>query len=185
MITADQYLALATSEHRQQPNFAAFVEAMVQGVVDGINALLSFPTVFDLDQASGQQLDVLGQWIGLPRSVNVLIANFYFSFDTPGLGWDQGQIQSSTNPNAGVIVMDDPTYRTMLRVKIACNEWDGSLGDANDALQAIFPDLSVQIKDNFNMSESVIISGTPQSVLLQELITIGYIQFKPMGVAIV
>lgn len=185
MISSDDYVALITSEHRSAPNFVAFVRILVQPFVDAMNQFQALVSEIDLDLAAGAQLDLIGQWVGLPRILRVPIAGVYFSFDTAGLGFDQGVWQSSQNPNAGVTTLDDETYRTMLRAKIASNSWDGSLGQANALLGAIFPGNQVFIKDNFDMTESVIVNGSALSNLFQQLVTTGYLSFKPSGVGLV
>ncbi len=185
MVSTDDYIALVTSEHRDKPNFIALLRVFLRPFVDAINQFQAFVSDLDLDLAAGAQLDVVGLWVGLPRSLRVPIAGVYFSLDTAGLGFDQGVWQSSLNPNEEVVTMDDETYRAMLRAKIASNSWDGTLGSANALLGAIFPGLQVAIKDNFNMTESIIVSGSPLSVLFQQLVTTGYLSFKPAGVALV
>lgn len=185
MASSDDYVALITSEHRGAPNFVAVVRLAVQAFVDGINQFLGFVNDLDLDLAIGAQLDLIGLWVGLPRSLRIPIAGVYFSFDTAGLGFDQGIWQSSLNPNAGVTTLDDDTYRVMLRAKIASNSWNGTLGQANALLGSIFPGLQVVIKDNFDMTESIIVSGSPLSALFQQLVTTGYLSFRPAGVGLV
>src|SRR5580704_14828215 len=83
------YLSLIIPEHQGQPNYEATITATVQPFIDGQNLVESFPSLFDVDIAVGQQLDYTGQWIGRSRYL-VTPLNVYFSFDTQNLGWDQG-----------------------------------------------------------------------------------------------
>lgn len=185
MVSVDDYVALVTSEHKDKPNFVALLKVFVQPFVDAMNQFQAFVADLDLDLAVGVQLDVIGLWVGLPRSLRVPISGVYFSFDTVGLGFDQGVWQSSLNPNAGVTTLDDDTYRVMLRAKIASNSWDGTLGGANALLGVLFPGGQVLLKDNFDMTESIVITGSPLSALFQQLVTTGYLSFKPGGVGLV
>lgn len=181
--SVDDYLDLVTSEYRQQPKFISMLTILAQWAVDRRILLAGLRTVsFDLDTAFGAQLDVVGQWVGLSRTLSVPVSGVYFAFNTPGLGFNQGVWFNSSDPSDGVITMDDATYRLMLRAKIAANTWDGSLGDANTKLASIFQGGSVQITDNFDMTQTITIDGTAPSALFEELVNQGYIQLKPAGV---
>lgn len=184
MASAADYVALIPSQHRDKPNFVAMVSLLVQAFVDGINQWLGLVNDLDLDLAIGAQLDLIGAWVGLPRQVQVPITGVFFSFDTVGLGFDQGIWQPTSNPN-GITSMSDDQYRLMMRAKIACNFWDGSLGRANAILTSIFPGLQVYLRDNLNMTESFVTNGSVNAVLFFNLVNGGYIPFKPGGVAIV
>lgn len=182
--SANDYIALIPSENRSAPNFVALLTAFVQAFVDAINQFQGFVADLDLDQAVGAQLDVIGLWVGLPRKVAIPITGPFFSFDTVGLGFDQGVWQSINNPN-GFQTLDDPTYRTMLYAKIGFNFWDGSLAGANKILAAVFPGGQVFLKDNFNMTESLVTNGSILSGLFSSIVSTGYIPLRPAAVALV
>ena len=185
MSSINDYLDLVTSQHRDKANFTASLTAAIQPFVDAINQLVAMSAKFDLDTATAAQLDVIGAWVGLSRQLKVPISGVYFAFDTPGVGFDQGVWFNSEEPAEGVINLDDGTYRLMIKAKIAANVWDGSLGDANSLLAAAFPDASVELQDNMNMTQTFIVSGTSPSTLFQQLVQQGYIQLRPAGVNIV
>lgn len=184
MAVLEDYTDLVTSEHRGKPNFFSMLGMALQPFVDGINVLQSMPSRFDVDSAAGEQLDFVGQWVGLSRNLRTPIADVYFAFDTPGLGFDEGVWFSPGDPAEGVIMLDDVTYLLMIKAKIAANKWGGSLGEANSFLLEIFPGADVQVKDNFNMTQTFIISGTAPSVLFEQLVSQGYIPLKPATVGL-
>lgn len=62
------YLNLVTSEHNQKPKFMAMMAVDVQGYVDNQALCATFPALFDLDLAVGQQLEFVGAWVGLSRN---------------------------------------------------------------------------------------------------------------------
>lgn len=179
------YSSLVISEHADKPNFMAVLATIVQPLVDGQNVLESLTMLFDLDIATGDQLDTVGQWVGLSRSLSVPITGVYFAFDTVGVGFDEGVWFVSGDPAEGVVSLDDSTYRLMLLAKIAVNTWDGSLGDANAKLLAAFPGADVFLQDNMDLTETFILSGTAPSKLFAQLVSQGYIELKPAGVNIV
>jgi hypothetical protein len=180
------YTNLVTSEHFDQPNFQAVLAAVLQGYVDRQNVMLNLPSSFDLDLAQGAQLDVLGEWVGISRSLRVPIANVYFSFGIAGVGFGEGiWWNPRTQPLTELISMDDVTYRLMIRAKIAANIWDGTLAHGNYLLAQIFPDNGVGLIDNFDMTYSITIDGTAPSKLFAQLVAQGYIPLKPAGVGLI
>jgi hypothetical protein len=170
-----------------QPNFMATLQAVLQPVVDIQAALADMPQAFDLDTAIGVQLDQVGIWIGRSRFVQTPILGVYFSWDTPGLGWEQGTWQGTFDPSEGTTRLDDETYRQLLYAKVAANKWNGSITGVVDALHALFGSqgVTVQVVDNFNMSMTVTVTGgTVNSLIFRSLLLGGYIPIKPVGVNI-
>lgn len=185
MTTLSDYTDKVPSQNAAQPNFLAVLAAVLQPSVDLQNQLEALPGLLDLDVASGDQLDIIGEWVGLTRRLRVPILGVYFAFDTVGVGFDAGVWFSGADPSSGLIALDDVTYRQMVLAKIAANTWDGSLGDANAKLLAAFPAADVFLQDNFDMTETFILSGTAPSTLFAQLVAQGYIQLKPAAVNLV
>nr|WP_194710373.1 DUF2612 domain-containing protein [Pantoea agglomerans] len=141
-----------------------------------------------IDTAIGVQLDVLGEWIGRNRIVSQPISGVYFSFDTDGLGWDQGVWQGPYDPDTGYTSLSDDTYRIVLKAKIAINNWNGQ----NDTLPPILETalggsgLKMQIVDNQDMTISVwVFPESDISLVSRELIAAirqGYLTIKAAGV---
>lgn len=182
MSALEDYTDLVPSGNANQPNFLAVLGVCLQPFVDMQNVLASAPGLLDLDVASGDQLDVIGEWVGITRRLSVPITGVYFAFDTPGVGFDEGVWFSGGDPAEGVVMLDDVTYRQMILAKIASNTWDGSLGDANVKLLEAFPGADVQLRDNFDMTETFILSGTAPSLLFEQLVDQGYIELRPAAV---
>lgn len=185
MMTVDSYLNLVTSAFRQKPNFIAVLTANVSIPVQIQQILSSLTVLYDLDVATGKQLDVIGQWVGITRNVRVPITGVYFSWDgsDPSLGWDYGTWQPASQP-ANVTVLPDDAYRTLIRAKIAANHWNGTTDGAYAIWEAVFPDLTILIQDNQNMSYYLAIVGGIIDSLTLALITGGYIPLKPEGVRV-
>lgn len=181
-VALSDYTDLVPSQNANQPNFQAVLAIWLQPFVDLQNVLMSLISLMDLDVATGDQLDIIGEWVGLSRRLNTPITGVYFAFDTPGVGFDEGVWFTGGDPSEGVVVLDDVTYRQMILMKIATNTWDGSLGDANAKLLDAFPGADVVLQDNFDMSQTFILSGTAPSVLFEQLVDQGYIQLRPAAV---
>ncbi|MEB5974704.1 DUF2612 domain-containing protein [Pantoea dispersa] len=183
-----KYTELITNYHAGKPRFVAHVDLSTRPLTDASTALQGLITAFDIDSAVGAQLDILGEWIGRTRIVSQPISGVYFSFDTDGLGWDQGIWQGPYDPDAGYTSLSDDTYRIVLKAKIAINNWDGQ----NDTLPPILETalegsgLKMQIVDNQDMTISV--WAFPEEDISQvslELIAAirqGYLTVKAAGV---
>lgn len=87
---ATDYTALITSQHRDKPRFLASVALVANAIASVSDVLRAFPGQFSLDLAVGTQLDVVGKWVGLSRSVRIPVTDPYFAWDTSGRGWDEG-----------------------------------------------------------------------------------------------
>lgn len=186
--TAQDYLNLITSEHSSQPNFTAMISAMVAPYVQ-IQALLAsiqaLGGIFDLDTPPvGNQLDIIGALVGASRYLQEPIAGVFFTWDdTASDGWDSGIWQSPLNDTVLTVLPDD-VYLTLIRAKIAANQWDGTTEGAYIIWQDLFPTLNLLIQDNENMSFIVAVQGEPLDVLTQALLTQGILPLRPEGVQI-
>lgn len=185
MADISDYVGLITTEHSSRPKFMAMVEAVVQPVIDALNASQGLPADFDLDQAMGAQLDVVGLWVGISRRVNAPLLGVYFSLDTESVGLDQGVWKGRFDPDSGVVELDDETYRILIRAKIGANHWDGTLAGSKGILDLVFSSgTHVFIQDNQDMSMTIGVSGEPPSAIALALLTGGYIPIKPEGVRV-
>jgi len=184
VITADRYMDLITSYHRGRPKFSAMMVSLLEPPAAQQTFTQHLPLDFDLDVAVGVQLDVVGEWVGRSRFIRVPIPNVYFTFDDDLRGFDAGVWKGPYDSDAGVTRLDDETYRTLLRAKIAANHWDGTLPDARRVLDIVFPngDTKLFIVDNQDMTMTFGVSGTLPSLLFIVLLSQGYIPVKPEGV---
>ncbi|WP_431206725.1 DUF2612 domain-containing protein [Burkholderia cepacia] len=185
MADLTEYTALITSEHSDMLRFMATVSALVQPLVDQMNVLQGMPSRFDLDVAVGDQLDTIGVWVGVSRKIRTPLTGVYFSFDIAGLGFDQGTWKGPFDPDTGLTVLDDDTYRLVIRAKIGANHWDGTLEQSAAILNSIFDaDTHVFIEDHQDMSMTISIAGKVPPATFLALLSGGYIPLKPEGVRV-
>ncbi|WP_192034128.1 DUF2612 domain-containing protein [Pantoea agglomerans] len=183
-----KYTDRITNYHRGKPLFVEHVDLSTRSLTDVSTAMHGLISAFDIDEGIGVQLDALGEWIGRSRIVSQPISGVYFSFDTEGLGWDQGIWQGPYDPDAGYTSLSDETYRIILKAKIAINNWNGQ----NDSLPPILETalegsgLKMQIVDNQDMTIAVwVFPETDISLVSRELIAAikqGYLTVKAAGV---
>lgn len=186
MMTLAEYINLITSEHAGKVRFEATVSAGVDPLAVVQQALAGFPADFDIDTATGVQLDVVGIWIGRSRRIETPLTGVYFEWDgTASVGWESGVWQGLYDPTSGLVDLPDDAYRTLLKAKIAANNWNGSIPQAYEIWAAAFDAASILvIQDNQDMSMVIGIAGTPLSIVEQQLLINGYIPLKPEGVRV-
>lgn len=182
----EDYLNLVPSANRQKPNFIGSLTVGVEIYARIQELLLSMSdALFDVDTAVGDQLDIIGLWVGVSREVQVPISGVYFQWDgdDPFVGWDYGTWQPSSAPTE-ITVLPDDAYRTLIKFKIAANNWDGTTPGAYAIWEILFPDLVFLIQDNQNMTYDLAIVGGIIDSLTLALIRNGAISLKPEGVRI-
>lgn len=188
MRTVADLQGLITPWHAgRAPKFVATVGAVVAPLVDLQAMVAHLPEDFDLDEAIGAQLDVVGEWIGRSRYILTPLPDIWFSFDDAIRGFDQGIWYGPYDVGSGVTKLDDDTYRALLKTKILCNAWDGTSPSAAAILETFFgprrdPNTLIFVQQNDDMSLTFGVSGTVPSLLLLSLLSKGYVPLKPAGV---
>lgn len=154
-----RFLGLVTSEHSDKPNFMAWLTQVLSRVDDSAGGASGFNNAFDLDNAYGLQLDIIGQVVGVSRTVNF-------------------------QPSNGISpVLDDGTYRLALRARIAKNQWDGTITGIQTIWSNLFPVIYLVLYDNQDMTMNALVTGLTSSIQ-KDLVTNGYIVPRPTGVLI-
>jgi hypothetical protein len=181
--TVQDYLDLITSQYANQPDFLAVVSLAVAPACQVQAVLASMIPLFDLDTPPvGDQLDIIGQWVGVSRNIDIPITGVFFTWDsTAALGWDSGQWAQPGQTN--ITVLPDAAYLNLVLGTIAANNWDGTTNGAYAVWDQLFPDLTVVIQDYENMSYAMGIIGVIDA-LTQALISGGYIKLRPEGIEI-
>ncbi len=151
------YRGLVTSEYQTAAKMLAWLTASITPFQDGLICLMTFAPAFDINQAVGPQLDVLGNIIGQRRTVDF-------------------------QPSNGVSpILDDDGYRFLLKARIMQNHWDGRIGTLLAMWRRIFPGGTLLVTDHQDMTVTLVISGAFTSIM-QDLISHGYIVPRPQGV---
>ena len=181
------YTDLITSEHSDKPNYMQMVAKTLQPHADLLALYQQTPTLYDIDSAVGAQLDTLGQWIGVTRTLTTPLTGVYFAFDTAGVGFDQGVWQGAYDPSSGLVSLPDDFYRVLLKVRIINNHWNGSKSQAYSIGSTVFSQLGytffMEDKADLTMNLGLIGSGPPTPIA-KGLLTSGKFNIKPAGVHI-
>jgi len=158
---SEGYKGLITSQHKTKQNFMAIVDFITQYSIDTQEVLLDFDFDFDLDLASGLQLDIIGECVGVKRLLDF-------------------------QPTGGISpILDDDAFRTVIKAKIAQNQWNGTIGGIYTLWDTLFaPRLKIIVRDNQDMSMTVLVLGNVTPLEIQ-LINKSYIIPKPEGVQLI
>lgn len=184
MPTIADYLALIPPHNQGKANFIATVATALSPLADANAELSGMLADFDLDTAVGAQLDVIGEWVGVTRRLDTPITDVYFALDGDGsLGFDRGVWLGPGGDATGVNMLDDETYRLLLRLKIAANSWDGTLA-GSQAINAALSSANayVFLQDNFDMSMTIGLSGKIPSALFVAILKQANTWLRPAAV---
>lgn len=72
-----KYTDLITNYHATKPKFVEHIDLVTRPLAETSAAINGLINAFDIDHATGIQLDILGQWIGLSRVVSQPISGFF------------------------------------------------------------------------------------------------------------
>lgn len=148
------YLQLITSEYQGSTKFLNWLLSCLRPLDDASECLSSFVTSFDLDYAVGVQLDALGVIIGQSRTVGF-------------------------QPTGGISpILTDNAYRILLKARTLQNNWSGTINSLYTSWQKLFPGGRITIVDNQNMTATIILTGSFDSIV-KDLIAQGYIVPRP------
>ncbi|AZF92906.1 MAG: DUF2612 domain-containing protein [Phage NG54] len=180
------YLRLITSQHQPADKFVSHINLITKSLSEITRLSLDLNKYFSLDEAVGVQLDVIGEWVGISRYISTPITGVYFSLDMDDIGFDQGVWKREFDAESGFTELDDETYRTIIRVKIKANHWDGTSESLMEIYRSLLPgkDTRIFFIDNQDMTMDVFITGSVIDEVTKSIIKQGYLGVKPEGVRV-
>jgi hypothetical protein len=186
------YLTFITSEYQNSTKFLEWMDSLISRMVEAHNLVDSMEAAFDLDQASGAQLDTLGVIIGVSRYLRVPIPGLFFSWydgssPTELLGWELGSWRDNREGfSTEMSILPDDAYRQILKLKVIQNSWKGTLNELYTAWGIIFADeeLTFSVVDNQDMTVDITILGSLIPATIQYILLGNEIPMKPAGVEV-
>lgn len=152
-----EYLALLTSQYQNSTKFKQWLEAPLTMLHDFSLCADAMPACFDLDTAVGIQLDAIGALMGQSRTLPF-------------------------EPTDGTTSeLDDVTYRKILKLRAFYNYWDGQVASIYEGWNAIFPDVTLVITDNQDMTATITIAGELSQIVI-DMINNDLVIPRPEGV---
>lgn len=154
-----KYTDLITNYHAGKPKFVDHVDLSTRPLIDVSAATSELVAAFDIDTAIGDQLDILGEWIGVSREVAAPITGVFLQWDKERVGWDQGVWLGPYQSTDELTYLSDDVYRIVLKARIGINNWNGQNGTLPDILETALAGAGIKmiILDNQGMSISVLI----------------------------
>lgn len=153
------YLDLITSEYYNKPKFYKTTEELLNLASKSAEVLSNFWEYFNLNTAVGNQLDVLGMYLNITRSLPV----------------DSEEIPA---------ILPDETFRIVLKSRVLQYRWDGSIQGLYDIISSLYPNMVIWLQDNADMSYTVFVMTDVFDEYVAELFLLGYILPKPAGIKV-
>ena len=150
------YLNLVTYRNSLKEKYMAFVDLILDQPLGSASVTDSILFAFDLNNACGKNLDIIGDLVGVDRLLPFV-------------------------PTTGTREMNDDEYRMLIRLKIARNVWDGRNEYIKTIYNEIFPALNITYMDNQDMTITLTATGVFEYRQLEIFTASGYI-LVPAGV---
>ena len=153
-----RYLNGIESQHSTKPRFMQHLTEILEKIDGATGAATDMPLAFFIEEAAGNQLDILGKLIGITRTITIPGSDYYG------------------------ITVDDEQYRALLYAKIFANHWDGTIEMFHQIWnETLGKMMDASYIDNQDMTVDIIVNGIVSEFLLN-LIPQGQLIPKPMGV---
>lgn len=156
-VANSEYVALLTSQYQTSTKFKTWLESALTLLNDFSLCADEMPSHFDLDTAVGIQLDSIGSLIGQSRTL---------SFEPT----------DGSEP-----YLDDVTYRKILKLRAYYNYWDGQVSTIYEGWNSLFPDVSLIITDNQDMTAAITLTGELSQIVI-DMINNDMVIPRPEGV---
>lgn len=149
-------LARLITQYRESDNLKDYLSAFLVQSDELEDTLFDLLEDRTLDEAEGAQLDIIGEIVGRPRTLEEYIAIPYFGF-LGAIG--AGTFSTLASPSAGELFMkigdpetiptelDDATYLKYIRVKIVRNDTDATIEQVIDACLVLTPGVSIEVTE--------------------------------------
>lgn len=168
----DEYAKLIIKQYYSKPKARAEIEFKVSQYEKLYNIIDAFPDEFDIDQAYGHRLDLIGKIVGVSRSVDEVVDKVGFGFEensnARGFADKSNNLDTSApfaekfTPEYTALQLDDATFRLIIKAKIAVNNATAYMVSddrisVQDVINTAFENRA-WVVDNYDMSLDLYIS---------------------------
>lgn len=176
--TIEYYKDLLLYQYINQPNARAIIGLLVsQSLIDLLP--LELDRAFDIETATGPQLDIIGEYIGVSRVINTTLSRDYFTFEdsqNPATSLYGFTDYLDTILNANVTFYEyvdtskitssliDSEYRILLKLKSLCNMSNNSLSKINEILYEFFG-TDITVFDQLDMTMSYFVKSNISRII--------------------
>lgn len=177
------YSQLLIYQYARKPKARATIDSVL-GEYDKLSDnAIDLLNQWDIDQARGFSLDIIGRRIGVSRTLPAAIAKGYFGYlnSIDGEPWGQGVWYRAGESTGDTLVLNDQDYRFLIRAKIFKNFQNGTFDYILNAFRNIL-NSDANIEDNFDMTATVYLPLASLNLLQRYMIEQMDILPRPMGV---
>lgn len=143
------------AQYRNKPKAKAWYGIVPTLGLEICTAFEQIRTSYDVDEAEGEQLDVIGRIVVIDRSYESSLDWDSLLWGQPVAQWGGTNIQWESTGQAVNDTVSDAIFRTLIKAKIAKNNSDATLDGIVDALLYITNAAPIRVVDNEDMTMSV------------------------------
>lgn len=203
----DEASQRVTSQFEGRDVFNRYLQLMLQGRIELQQVIKDVMQKRNLDNATGEQLDIIGRILGQPRQLfdSVIIRYFGFEGATGASPYKSvndtertfGPWKGTQDSLLGVRALTDAEYRRLLKLKIIKNTSDANITAFNDGVRLLFgvdsidyqedvppsytegsATITINLGRDYNDPEKAAFPGLDEIVLADRFLN------KPIGVGI-
>lgn len=181
-----QYLLYLIKQYYEKPKAKAEIKMLLDSWGDIADFILNFGMNFDIDNAEGEVLDLIGRIVGLNRQVNNIIPIQYFGFSSNVNAKGFWSVSNQNRDSATFFrvnratftpyQLNDAEYRKFLKIKIAKNTCSPYLAsdDKISLQQVVFNafDGRAYVGDNKDQSLTIYVSPTIDETTIRLIVNL-------------
>lgn len=176
-----QASSLVATQYCEATKFLTVLAKLMGRAQDIENALMSMYDTVDVDSATGVNLDVIGDIVGISRNIpqGVLIPFFGFADTSAGVVFGEegtlaagGRFREESEGFTVTSILGDPEYRMVIKAKVIRNHAIGTAEDIINGLNFIFSGSLNVVDDIGGMKINIGVSHAVsyiEKVLIQQL----------------
>ncbi len=177
------YTNLLIYQYAKKPKAVATIDAIMGECDRVIENLTDLLNQWDIDQARGFSLDIIGRRVGVSRTLPAFVSKGYLGYlgSLQGKPWGEGIWYRQGDSTGDSLSLNDQDYRFLIKAKIYKNFQDGTLDYALTAMRSLLTD-QANIQDNYNMTANVLLPLASLNPLQTYMIEVLDILPRPIGV---
>lgn len=163
------YSDLLIWQYQGKPKALATIKLLEQEIAQGFFDLYQLQNVLNIEEAEGDQLDLVGKHVGQIRIINGYQLRKFFGFQhaVNAMSFSRaraggGQWYRKRDPLADSVRLSDADYRFLIKCRILKNYQTGTLPNIIEACRFIFGE-GCRIVDNYDMTVSISVPSASTS----------------------
>lgn len=155
------YSDLLIWQYQDKPKALTTIKLLEETIAQGFIDLYQLQNVLNIEEATGDQLDLVGKHVGQLRIINGYQLRKFFGFQNAqnAMSFSRtrkggGQWYRKRDPLADSVRLSDEDYRFLIKCRIIKNYQTGTLPNIIEACRFIFGE-GCRIVDNYDMTVSI------------------------------